>query len=112
MDCKPLFHRTIIIWSVSVSRSRCAIGQNVFIVTDLAEAKNTANDLGYHDFLVRTNDANRGPTGVRGYHARSLRIARLIQFNAKEAQALTDACADAWRIFADAARKHQRIQSA
>ena len=56
--------------------------------------------------FVRANDANRGPAGVRGNHRRSLRIARLIQFNAEEAQPLTDACADERRVFADALVSH------
>jgi hypothetical protein len=64
-----------------------------------------------HQLFVRANDANRGPAGVSGNHPRSLRIARLIQFNAEEAQPLTDARADEWRIFADASCEDKRVQS-
>ena len=78
----------------------------------IAKSECAANHLGYHAFFVRANDADRNPAGVRGNHPRSLRIARLIQFNAEEAQPIANPGADRGRILSDATRKHQRVQSA
>src|SRR5579872_1436110 len=73
--------------------------------------ENAAHRARNHQILVRSNDANPDPAGIRGNHPRSLCIARLAQFDAEESQSLADARADSWRIFADTSREHERIQS-
>ena len=59
-----------------------------------ARFENAADRARNHQFFVRANDAHRDAAGVRGNHGRILRIARLVQFDAEEAQPLTNARAD------------------
>src|SRR5665213_1770888 len=57
--------------------------------------ENAAHRARNHHILVRSNDANPDPAGVRGNHPRSLCIARLTQFNPEESQSIADAlCAN------------------
>ena len=64
-----------------------------------------------HQFFVCANDANGGLAGVRGNHARRLRIARRMQLNAEEAQPFTDARADQRCMFADTSCEDERVHS-
>jgi hypothetical protein len=57
--------------------------------TGHAESEYAAHRARNRLFFVRANDADRNPAGVCGNHPRSLRIARLMQCNAEEAQPLT-----------------------
>src|ERR1700682_2034754 len=95
----------------TASSSCLTVRERAVVVSFEVAAKGPQDRASNHQFFVRADDANRGPAGVRGNRPRSLRIARRIQLNAEEAQPLTDARADEWRVLADASWEDERLQS-
>jgi hypothetical protein len=77
-----------------------------------AKPENSANRLGYHAFFVCANDADRNPAGWRGNHGLIRRVSFFFECDSKEFQPIANPSADHWRILSDAAREHQRVQSA
>ena len=91
------------------SFNRCPF---VLFLYSSCQVRELAYRAGDHQFLVRMNDADRNPAG-RQWKSRphSPRFAvRRVRF--QEIPAFANAGADDGRVFADATREHERVQSA
>ena len=66
-------------------------GSDFPISTSDAETDDAADRTPDHQFFVLAKDENRDPAGIFGNWLRTLRVVRVINFNAEEAQPFTDA---------------------
>ena len=58
------------------------------------KTQNAADRSRYHPFLVRMNDADMDPAGIRGNHARIGHVLFFFEFNSKKSQSVADPGAD------------------
>src|SRR5512142_3294090 len=66
----------------------------------------------YHQFLVRFHHADGCRSAFRGYDRRITIVTLLVGMNAEVLHAAADALTDRRRVFSDAPREDERIQSA
>jgi len=76
---------------------------------DPEDAKDRASN---HEFFVGACDTNPNAGGIRRDQVRISVISRIIEFDAEKPESGANPPANDERIFADASRKNQRVQSA
>jgi hypothetical protein len=84
----------------------------VLVSISSAKSEDATNQLGYHEFFVRANDAERNPAGRCGNHALIYCVSLFFEFDSKEFQPSANPGADRGRILADATSEDERVQPA
>ena len=75
-----------------------------------AQAQKPADGFCDHPFFIRAHDANGDTAGRRRYDGGVRRVSLRIERNPQEGKSGADSLAHFGRVFADAARKNQRVQ--